>query len=76
MLGTNALHYCILALSLIVLVFVDVWSHRHQEGLAHRIVRGNLIVRWLVLYALIFGVIIFGVYGFGYDAASFIYTRF
>lgn len=76
LLGTNALHYCILALSLIVLVFVDVWSHRHQEGLAHRIVRGNLIVRWLVLYALIFGVIIFGVYGFGYDAASFIYTRF
>lgn len=36
----------------------------------------KLPIRWIVLYALIIGIIVFGVYGPGYDATRFIYDKF
>jgi len=36
----------------------------------------NIVIRWIILFALIFYVVIMGEYGPGYDAAEFIYQGF
>ena len=64
-----------LALFLIAIV----WSAsmlQERMVIRDKIAAQNLVFRWLLYYALIFGIIIFGIYGPGYDAASFVYRQF
>lgn len=50
----------------------------HERGIHIReeFQKQNLIFRWAVLFAALYGILIFGIYGPGYDAASFIYKGF
>ena len=64
-----------IAFGLTVLLFE---SHLHSRGSSMPAWLGKrrLVIRWLLLYALIFGVLLFGVYGPGYVASDFIYGGF
>lgn len=75
-LGMNAYQYIVLGVSLIILFITDIASAKNKDSSAKKIATGNTAVRWIVLYILLFSVICFGIYGYGYNAASFIYTQF
>ena len=65
----------VLLVSLAILLFADICKYR---GIVIRewILSQGLWLRWLILYAAIFGILIFGVYGPGFDASQFIYFQF
>lgn len=62
----------VFGLGLLLLVSVMQEKGSVREWLA----RQNLVFRWVVLFALIFGIVFMGSYGPGYDAQSFIYEQF
>ncbi len=74
MLGLDAVEMGITILSLLLLCVVSVLQQK--EGVRERISRKPLPVRWILWYALLFGVILLGCYGPGYSASEFIYQGF
>lgn len=74
-LGLSKKNLLVMALSIIGLVIVD---YIQERGIPIRetIAKQNIILRWCIYYAAIFGLLIFGMYGPGYDAASFVYEQF
>ena len=80
MLGLHTLtlserNFFVMLLGLILLMATD---YRKRKGTDFKgvLARQNIWFRWLVYYALIFGILIFGVYGPEYDASAFIYFQF
>ena len=73
-LGLEGIEMIIVFLALALLYVVSLL---HQKGsVRDRIGRRILPVRWILWYALLFGVILFGCYGPGYSAGEFIYQGF
>ena len=62
-------------LSIMILAVVDIL---HFSGIRIRetVAGWPLIIRWGLIYLLIFWILLFGIYGPAYDAASFIYFQF
>lgn len=73
-LGLDGIESAVTGLSLLVLCVVSVLQQK--EGVRGRIARKALPVRWILWYALLFGVILLGCYGPGYSASEFIYQGF
>lgn len=73
-LGLDFIEFIIAVVSLLVLLTVSVLQQK--EGVRERIARKNIVVRWIIWYALLFYVILLGYYGPGYSAAEFIYQGF
>ncbi len=80
MLGLHTLtlserNFFVMLLGLILLMATD---YRKRKGTDFKgvLARQNIWFRWLIYYALIFGILIFGVYGPEYDASAFIYFQF
>ena len=73
-LGLPVIDCVIVVMSLIILFVVSCLQQKQsaREWLAAR----PLVVRWILLYALLFYVILLGNYGPGYTAAEFIYAGF
>lgn len=73
-LGLELKDWLILGLSLILLLIVSIMQQKGsvREWLASK----NIVMRWILLYALLFWVILMGNYGPGYNAAEFIYQGF
>ena len=73
-LGIDIKDWIILLAGLAILLIMSIINERqdYRDVLAKR----NLVVRWAILYAMIFMVIILGSYGPGYSAAEFIYQGF
>ncbi len=59
----------------IISLFIIEFMNR-KEDIRDRILKHNIIIRWLIIYILIFSIIIFGCYGPGYNPATFIYRSF
>ena len=73
-LGLDPLEMLITFLALVLLGMV---SWLQQKGsVRDRISVRALPIRWILWYALLFGVILFGCYGPGYSATEFIYQGF
>ena len=73
-LGLEGIEMIIVFLALALLYVVSLLQ---QKGsVRDRIGRRILPVRWILWYALLFGVILFGCYGPGYSAGEFIYQGF
>ncbi len=72
--GLNKENFCVLFVSLILLLIVDLF--RHNQNIRQFIEQQNLPFRWLIYYCGIFSIIIFGIYGPGYDASTFVYMQF
>ena len=73
-LGLDGIETAIAAASLFLLWMMSLLQ---QKGsVRDRIARKPLPVRWILWYALLFGVILLGCYGPGYSAGEFIYQGF
>ena len=73
-LGLDAPNFILMVISLLVLLIV---SFLQEKGsVREQIARQNLVFRWIIWFALIFGILIFGMYGPEYHAADFIYRGF
>ena len=73
-LGPERIEAAVAAVALLLLYMVSLLQ---QKGsVRDRIARMPLPVRWVIWYALLFGVILFGCYGPGYSASEFIYQGF
>ena len=73
--GLNTANIVVLLIAMMIMVAVDIATYKGID-LIDKLFDMKLIIRWAILYALIFSVIILGVYGSGYDAAGFIYDKF
>lgn len=73
--GLNVVNLILLVIAMVVMIIIDVNSSRDVK-VVDKIFEMKLPIRWIVLYALIIGIIVFGVYGPGYDATRFIYDKF
>lgn len=73
-LGLDFIEWMIVLISLAVLTAVSVLKQKRQvrESIAAK----PLVVRWVIWYVLLFGVILFGYYGPGFSATEFIYQGF
>lgn len=74
-LGIDRKNFWAMIVGLIILLIVSILQEK-GKGVRERLEAQNLVFRWIVLLGLMFGILIFGVYGFGYDAAAFVYQRF
>lgn len=74
-LGVDRKEWYLMLFALAIVFIVDRVNEKGQS-VRERIARQNLVLRWCVYYALIFGIIIFGAYGAGYNAADFVYAQF
>ncbi len=74
-LGLSWKEWCVLAVSLLLLAFVERKQER-GESIRDSILRMPFYMRWSVYTAAILGTMIFGTYGFGFDAQDFIYRGF
>lgn len=74
-LGLSTADWVLLCIMIFILFAVDI---AHEKGLMIRqkIANQGILLRWIIYYVAIFGIIIFGMYGSGYDSASFIYQKF
>ena len=66
-------------LHLAILCIVLLWLvHRYGEKASIRdwLASRGIVIRWLLLYGLLFSILIFGVYGPAYDTSSFIYMNY
>lgn len=61
--------------SIMVLWAVDLLQEK-TGGLRRVVAKKPLVLRWILIYALLFSILIFGCYGPGYDASDFIYEQF
>lgn len=75
-LGLDVTEVHILAVSLLVLFLVDRVKYKTGKTLDLFLREQVLWFRWLVLFALLFGIIIYGMYGPAFSAAAFIYFQF
>ncbi|MCR5503130.1 MAG: MBOAT family protein [Lachnospiraceae bacterium] len=73
-LGLGWIEFTILVVSLLLMTAVEVISRK--KSIRERLSEKPLVLRWAVLYALLFYVILLGYYGPGFDAAAFIYQGF
>ena len=64
----------ILLISIVVMFIVGLISRK--SDCITKLLKQNLILRWGIIYILMFSIIIFGCYGVGYDPAAFIYRQF
>ncbi len=73
--GLSRLHFVLILFSLILLYFT---SRLEEKGNDVRdwISERQIVVRWGILYCLIFSIIIFGMYDVGYDTSQFVYINF
>lgn len=72
--GLNWIEFTIAIVSLLILWVVSVLQQK--MSIRERIAKRGIVVRWVILYALLFYVILLGNYGPGYSAAEFIYQGF
>lgn len=64
----------ILFFSLVILFVIDFISRK--INIREKLFKTNIIIRWIILYFLIFSILVFGCFGDGFDPAEFIYRGF
>lgn len=67
--------WIVLLVAIIVVIVVGVLREK-QCDLSQKIMAMPLPVRWLVYFAVIFGIMTLGTYGYGFNAQAFIYGGF
>ena len=73
-LGLTKANFIVLIISLIILFVVEYLQLK--GSVTDIILEQNIVLRWTLLYLLIFAILIFGMYGPGYDQTIFIYRQF
>ena len=74
-LNTDVLDFAVVGVALLVVFVISILNEKGivvREALQKR----NIVVRWVLLYALIMFIVIFGAYGYGYVSLDPIYANF
>jgi D-alanyl-lipoteichoic acid acyltransferase DltB (MBOAT superfamily) len=74
-LGLDRPNFILAIITLILLYFVSRYEETNgkvRDWIAER----QIVLRWMILYGLMFSIIIFGIYGPGYDASKFVYMQY
>ena len=74
-LGLDLPDYFILTISLLVVFIVSI-KHEKNICLRENLSKKNIVVRWIILYILIFSILIFGAFGPGYEPVDPMYADF
>lgn len=73
--GLDGRQLLVMLLSTLVLLFVSCF-HYYGIHLRDAIIKSNIILRWTIVFTMIFVILILGIYGPGYDESQFIYFQF
>ena len=74
--GMDTWEWGILGFCLVMMFIVGLIRYKRKMQIDKFILKQRLLIRWLLLYALLFGLIIFGKYGPEYSQQAFIYFQF
>lgn len=74
-LGLDLPDYFILTISLLVVFIVSI-KHEKNICLRENLSKKNIVIRWIILYILIFSILIFGAFGPGYEPVDPMYADF
>jgi len=74
-LGLDKGDFIIIAVTLIIVFFVGILRER-KVPIRDTIAKQNIVVRWVIYYAIIMFILIFGAYGAGYKPVDPIYANF
>ena len=72
--GLPGSHFFVLIMAICVILLVGVIERKYD--IREKIFEQNIVVRWTIIYVLIFSILIFGCYGVGYNPTAFIYQQF
>lgn len=64
-----------LLVGMLVVFFIDYLCYRNIDVI-DKFLKLNIVLRWMIMYVLIFAIILLGYYGPTYDASQFIYFQF
>lgn len=73
-LGLDRKELAVLLTAIVILIAVELLQR--SGSIRQKLAGQNLVFRWAVLYASIFGIMIFGWYGNGMSASDFIYYKY
>lgn len=74
-LGLNQREFEVLGISILILVIVSL-LHERNIKIRDWFNKQNFVIRWIVYLCVIWSIWIFGTYGYGFNAADFIYGDF
>ena len=74
-LGLERIDFWVMVASILVLAGVDI-LHSRGVRIREKVAGWPLVIRWGLIYLMVFWILLFGIYGPAYDAASFIYFQF
>lgn len=74
-LGLDIPDYIVLIIAIIIVFIISLLKEKNIN-IREKISNKNIIIRWIIYYALIFSIIIFGTYGTGYQPVDPIYADF
>ena len=63
-------------LGIVLVLGVDRIEEKAGCHITQVVAKQHIIIRWVLYYAVFFGIMVFGIYGPGYDAASFVYMQY
>lgn len=75
LLGMDIKDYIVLIISIIIVFIISMLKEKNIN-VREKISEKHIVVRWIIYYALILGIIVFGAYGPGYDPVEPIYADF
>ena len=75
-LGLDPKEWGVLTAAIVILFLVDAVRYFKKLRIDVFVSRQCLVIRWALVYLLLFMVLLYGVYGQGYDASQFIYFQF
>lgn len=73
--GLDILDWGVLLVAIVIAGFVDALRVK-GVSIYDKLQTQNIVVRWMVYYVIIIGLLVFGIYGATYDSASFIYFQY
>ncbi len=74
-LGMDKYDFIIVAVTVVIIFFVSLLKEK-SINVRGEIAKSNIVIRWLIYYAIIMFIIIFGAYGRGYVPVDPIYANF
>ena len=74
-LGLDRQDFIVIALTVLVVFITSIMKEKGID-IRKEILKKNIVVRWIIYYALILSIIIFGAYGVGYAAVDPMYAQF
>lgn len=74
-LGIDAKDFLIVGIMTIVIFIISILKEKNIQ-IRESIAKKNIVIRWIIYYALILSIIIFGAYGMGYTPVDPMYANF